>query len=207
MNQTQRAVIALLVCLVVWCGWQSKLSSQHSSPATESQSAEERSNESRQGKPDERLWDWLTRDAGGFFTVWLVLVGGAQLALFYVQLRIIRESLDDAKKAADTAERAADASKASLELSRTTAERELRAYVHINKFIFTKIGDGGPKYVALKVTPIWKNSGQTPTRHMLNHISWKAFGGDCKAGTYGIEDVRLDTRGKRNRADEECNNN
>ena len=129
------------------------------------------------------------------------------MALFYVQLRIIRESLDDAKKAADAAERAADASKASLELSRTTAERELRAYVHINKFIFTKIGDGGPKYVALKVTPIWKNSGQTPTRHMLNHISWKAFGGDCKAGTYGIEDVRLDTRGKRNRADEECNNN
>lgn len=46
---------------------------------------------------------WLTKDAGGFFTFVLVIVGGLQLLLFWYQLGLIRESLDPAKEAADAA--------------------------------------------------------------------------------------------------------
>jgi hypothetical protein len=62
-------------------------------------------------------------------------------------------------------------------LKPNTAQRQLRAYVYIDEFRCAKIGNqaAGPKYAALKITPIWKNSGQTPTRNMKNHISWAVF--------------------------------
>jgi hypothetical protein len=64
--------------------------------------------------------------------------------------------------------------KRQLQLAEMTAERQLRAYVYIKEFRCVKIGHtvSGPEYVALKVIPVWKNSGQTPTRNMKNHISW-----------------------------------
>jgi hypothetical protein len=46
---------------------------------------------------------WLTKDAGGFFTFVLVIVGAFQAALFFVQLKLMRESLSPAKEAADAA--------------------------------------------------------------------------------------------------------
>jgi hypothetical protein len=47
-------------------------------------------------------------DAAGFFTFWIVIVGGCQLVLFCVQLKYIRDSLVDAKTAANAAKQSAD---------------------------------------------------------------------------------------------------
>jgi hypothetical protein len=58
--------------------------------------------------------DWLTHDAAGFFTFALVVVGGFQLALFWVQLHLIRKSLIDAKTAANAAKEAAEIAKRSF---------------------------------------------------------------------------------------------
>jgi hypothetical protein len=52
---------------------------------------------------------WLTKDAAGFFTFALVIVGVLQAALFFVQLSLIRESLGPAKEAAKAAQAAAEA--------------------------------------------------------------------------------------------------
>jgi len=46
------------------------------------------------------VWDWVTHDAAGFFTLWLVIVGGVQIGLFYWQLRLIRIAADDAREPA-----------------------------------------------------------------------------------------------------------
>lgn len=51
---------------------------------------------------------WLTHDAAGFFTLWLVIVGGAQIGLFYWQLRYMRKGVDDAAVAAKAAQQSAD---------------------------------------------------------------------------------------------------
>jgi hypothetical protein len=51
---------------------------------------------------------WLTKDAGGFFTFVLVIVGSLQALLFLIQLRLIRESIAPAKEAADAAKLAAE---------------------------------------------------------------------------------------------------
>jgi hypothetical protein len=49
------------------------------------------------------VWRWLTHDASGFFSLWLVLVGIGQAALFYVQLRLMRKTLGPTEKAAEAA--------------------------------------------------------------------------------------------------------
>jgi hypothetical protein len=96
-------------------------------------------------------------------TAGLILVGLGQLYLFYVQLRIIKESLDDAKEAADVATTAAVASKdqaetlkKSLALTRKTTDRQLRAYVGIiSSSARIDIKD-------LRVTLTVSNRGKTP---------------------------------------------
>jgi hypothetical protein len=50
------------------------------------------SNENTVHPPDGGLWNWLFHDAAGFFTLWLVIVGGAQVGMFYWQLRYMKQS-------------------------------------------------------------------------------------------------------------------
>jgi hypothetical protein len=52
------------------------------------------------------------------FTLFLVTVGLGQVALFWVQLRLIRESLNDAKIAADAASVGAKAARDSADTSK-----------------------------------------------------------------------------------------
>jgi len=81
----QGALVALFVAWVAIVSWQSS-----------------------HGQPD-KSWHWPTQDATGFFTLLLVIVGVGQLVLFWRQLRLIRESLVNAKQAADAAAHGAKA--------------------------------------------------------------------------------------------------
>jgi len=137
-------------------------SSQKPSGPTQQVSSPKTADQSDQAKaPDADLTGstWLTKDASGFFTFALVWVGGIQAWFFWVQLRLIRASLVDAKTAAGAAERAATATENAVELSRQTAERQLRAYVHIVGKDFLIQGDEHERFVnQFSVV----NSGQTP---------------------------------------------
>jgi hypothetical protein len=104
-------------------------SSQYSGPSAQSQSPEKRTEEKNNSQPNKGLWHWLTHDAGGFFTLWLVIVAGGQLALFYVQLKLIRDSLIDAEKAANAATEAAKAAKENAEYAKTNLLVLERAYI------------------------------------------------------------------------------
>jgi hypothetical protein len=104
-------------------------SSQYPGQSTQAPSASHRADEETQGQQHEGLWNWLTHDAAGFFTTWLVIVGGGQLVLFYIQLKLIRESLTDAEQLAETAKLQAQIADATLKSSQDTAKRQLRAYM------------------------------------------------------------------------------
>jgi hypothetical protein len=95
------AATIALVLLTIWLligGWQS---SPYSSQSTHKQGAQKSSDRANHNEP------WLTKDAAGFFTFWLVVVGLFQVGLFYVQLRLIRKSLAPAEAAAKAAQDAA----------------------------------------------------------------------------------------------------
>ncbi len=132
------------------------------------QSTSNGAKENTEQPPDSGFWDWVTHDAAGFFTLWLVVVGGGQIGLFYWQLRLIRTAADDAKKAGIAAERAADATAASVDLARDTAKRQLRAYVTVNGVIRTK-DPGDLDGAGFAVLVDIKNSGQTPA---LDSLQW-----------------------------------
>jgi hypothetical protein len=78
------------------------------------------------------------RTPPGFSLFVFLLLAGGQVYLFLVQLRLIRESLDDAEHASAAAKEAADASKSqaktaqgTLEAMQDIAKRQLRAYVSV----------------------------------------------------------------------------
>jgi hypothetical protein len=129
------------------------------------------------GHPAEpSFWNWVTHDAAGFFTLWLVIVGVGQIGLFYWQLRLIRISADDAKRAGIAAERAADATASSVDLARDTAKRQLRAYVTVNGVIRTK-DPGHLDAQGFAVLVDVRNVGQTPAYDLLQwaNISIQEF--------------------------------
>jgi hypothetical protein len=113
----------------------------------------------------ETLQAWVTRDAAGFFTFLLVVVGGVQVVLFVWQLSLIRKSLDDAKIQAEAA-------RGTLTTMRETAERQMRAYLYIEKTTFNfTLGDHW------ELTYRIKNCGQTPAhqvklQYVVKAVDW-----------------------------------
>jgi hypothetical protein len=84
-------------------------SSPNSSTPAKQQSSANRSQKQAGHPQPSSFRDWITDDATGFFTSWLVIVGGFQVVLFYVQLRLIRKGLKPAEIAAKAAELNAEA--------------------------------------------------------------------------------------------------
>src|ERR1700733_768992 len=71
-------------------------SSQYSGNAAQKITQQEATSSSNSAhNPDDELVGstWLTKDAAGFFTFALVIIGGLQAILFLAQLRLIRDSL------------------------------------------------------------------------------------------------------------------
>jgi hypothetical protein len=64
---------------------------------------------------EESGWAWVTKDAAGFFTLFLVIVGGIQAGLFWVQLKAIREALKPTQEAAEAANATATTARAEFQ--------------------------------------------------------------------------------------------
>jgi hypothetical protein len=78
---------------------------------------QDRANETNTGQQEEQqpyatiaiiFWHWMTHDAAGFFTLWLVIVGGGQLVMFLFQLKYIKNSLIHTETSAGAAKSSAD---------------------------------------------------------------------------------------------------
>src|SRR5208282_6034361 len=82
-------------------------------------------------EPQETFRKWITRDAVGFFTLWLVGVGIAQLGLFFWQLVLIRKSFDHAKIAAEAAKEAANAAKSQAKIAERALTELERPWVFV----------------------------------------------------------------------------
>ncbi|SHN69120.1 hypothetical protein [Bradyrhizobium erythrophlei] len=74
---------------------------------------------------------WLTKDASGFFTFGLVLVGGVQVLMFFIQLKYMRRGMDDATVAARASSRSAKATVAQARIARDSLEKVQRPYAFV----------------------------------------------------------------------------
>ena len=102
------------------------------------------------------FWQRLTCDPVAFFTSWLAVFTFVLTGTSIFQLIGLRKANEVATRAAETADRSL---------------KELnRAFVFLEGLRPTPTVDGG-KAVSWRITPVWENSGTTPTRHMLNYVS------------------------------------
>jgi hypothetical protein len=131
-NAVACIAFACLVSVFALAEW--NLSTHNPAEPTDHQHSTKRANEQNRSQPNEGLWDWLAHDAAGFFTLWLVIIGGAQLALFYVQLKLIRESLIDAQQAADAATKGAKAAEGAAEAAGKQAKIAEESFAKLERF-------------------------------------------------------------------------
>jgi hypothetical protein len=84
--------------------------------AAQSNTAQKRE-DANQAKMEGSFGGWVTHDAAGFFTFWLVIVGCGQAGLFFWQLLNMRKGMDDAKIAAEATRASAEAAKEQIDLN------------------------------------------------------------------------------------------
>ncbi len=108
-----------------------------------------------------------------FFTLLLGLVGGGQVVLFFVQLRLIRKSLDDAKMAAEAARDGARAARDSADTAKLSMIASDRAYVHHDGFRWISHRHTETNRIFWRIWPKWINSGNTPTRQLRAYVKYE----------------------------------
>jgi hypothetical protein len=148
-------------------------SSEHPAPITAPLNTEEAHNSLETKDGTKSSWRGVATDPIAALTLGLVLVGLFQAGLFYVQLKLIRESLTDAKMAANAAKDGAKAARDSADTSKVAMVASERAYVHFTgcRYISHRAHDESPVFWRLR--PIWINSGNTPTRGLFVYAHYE----------------------------------
>jgi hypothetical protein len=154
-NRTEdRIFIGVLLAIALWIvvflplyyGQPSSGSHPTNSPSNQSSNRE-----SDQSHQDERWWEWVFHDATGFFTLWLVVVGGVQASLFVWNLRLIKKTLAPAEAAAKAATVAAE-----------HIPRVERAYVFLERTLNIRVTPNPGGGEVLRVEFAFHNHGKTP---------------------------------------------
>jgi hypothetical protein len=88
----------------------------------------------------ETFWEWTTKDAAGFYTlllagvtVILAIVAGVQAVMFFWQLKLMREGINDAKTAADAAKTAAQSASTSADAQTQMAVEMVRPRIRVRQ--------------------------------------------------------------------------
>jgi hypothetical protein len=121
----------------------------------------------QKGKKETSENRWTAPDGfTAIFTGFLILVGTAQVWLFWVQLRFIRIGLADTKNAADAAKISADAAMGSTEVAKTTFTMANRPWIAVDMEIASDLtydSEGTPR-VTIKF--ILTNIGHSPAANI-----------------------------------------
>jgi hypothetical protein len=120
---------------------------QSSRPAQAIEKQEAASQGHKADNPDAELTGstWLTKDAAGFFTFGLVVIGIGQVVMFFFQLRYMRRGMNDATIAAEAAQGSSETAKEQIALTRMGIVDLERAYLavgptNIRRMIVTQLG-------------------------------------------------------------------
>ncbi len=152
--------LAGVVSAFVWL--QIEIQSSGHQP-TKAQATEQRANTKERHVQDRAFGNWVTHDAAGFFTLWLVIVGALQLGLFAWQLLYMSKGVKDASVAANAAKDASIAARQTVETMERNARIQLRAYLVAEPF---KVIDFEPDKITSAKIAI-RNVGQTPAHDVI----------------------------------------
>lgn len=162
------ALIAAVVLIVAMAGvivsFQPSIEPSHQQ-TTEKDHKENATEENKIG-----LFDRWFPDSTAVFNLFLVIFTAVLAFGGLIQLSFLNRAERISSNTAQAAKDAADVAKSNLLVGQ-------RAYVYVT-FSQVIVKDGDTKRVlGWNFTPVWNNSGPTPTRNMRNHISLKVFDG------------------------------
>jgi hypothetical protein len=106
-------------------------SSQYPGQPAQTQSAEKSDQATHDKAQPKNFWEAATTDPVATFTAALVIVGLFQAGLFFVQLKLIRISLDDAKEVAEATTDAAIAATKQAKIAEDSFEQLERPYIFV----------------------------------------------------------------------------
>jgi hypothetical protein len=109
-----------------------------------------------QSVPIDRFTGWLVTWTALLFIATVINAG-----VLWKTDNTLHDTLLETKKSADAAEDSANAARAAVELSDRTAERQLRAYINIEKIDLTWNKGSASAEIGLR------NAGQTPASNMI----------------------------------------
>ena len=136
------AVALAFLALFGFLVFQAGVASRYQPAAAQSA---QKSDEGEQGHIEPRSFgNWITHDAAGFFTAWLVIVGFGQAGLFVWQLLYMRQGMKDATMVAQAAQASAETAKEQVALTKMGVIDLERAYLaagptNIRKMIVTQL--------------------------------------------------------------------
>jgi hypothetical protein len=159
-NWADRAIMFSVVALVAWAIIGLPLFNSFSWADDEPAQTPTNQHSTNKTKAEE---PWLTKDAAGFFTFLVFVVGGIQVMLFLWQLSLIRESLVDAKTAADAAKESADAT---AQIARS--ERAWMIFHRVGQFPFENatVKDVIGPQTGIGFQIEWINAGRSPANRL-----------------------------------------
>lgn len=117
--------------------------------------------------PTGRFWEWLTHDAAGLFTGLLVIAGAIQIGLFWWQLRLIGESLRDAKVSAEAAREAAYAARTQADIARTALISTHRPKIVVRELMLLPPAPGRE---TAKVRYVIANTGASAAKFVASRV-------------------------------------
>jgi hypothetical protein len=143
--------------------------------------------------PLKDLWNWTTQDAVSFYTFILAIFTAVLGATAIVQIRYLR-------RADETAKIAADAVRDQASLTREAMLRTQRAFVFVKhvcvghqiNLVQSTTGPLVEVVVGWNIGVQWENTGDTPTRDLVTHISIREFEGEMPAD-YDFPDLNETT--------------
>lgn len=110
------------------------------------------------------------------FTGLIFATAAIQAGLFFVQLRLMKQGIEDATATAKAAEKSAIATEETVRTMRETAQRQLRAYVFVDSCSLVAANADGqiytpPQTISAASRPVlilhYKNTGQTPAYQVV----------------------------------------
>ena len=207
-GQAQRGVIAGLLCIAFVIAVSENLSSYQPVPPTKNSPPPapdtEHSHKKKNVDYGMTADDWLA-----LFTLALVFVGGFQVSLFYVQLKLIGESLVPAREAAEAA-------KLNAEAVMTAEGAQLFPVIksHNLKLVFGHklllLNPSNPDTVTLETPHViysLKNYGKTPAKLFLimHNIEYRPLGATTYEIAHSSDELALEVLGAGQESDEiEC---
>lgn len=168
------AAIAAIVLLLSFLGLGYYSSPPTSYPSKQQTTAEQEHAQQSQKTSIGRssFWHFLFPDSVAVFTLVLAFATVALGVIATIQIGFLDRSERIATETAQAAKASAEAAQDQIQLSRRALVQTQRAFVNLKGFNVFHIYDitQNNKIVDWQFTPIWENSGQTPTKK-LNVIS------------------------------------